>query len=80
MIKLSIIIPVFNEENTIKELLEKVISVKLPPGFQKEIIVINDGSSDGSGLKIESSKFAKKIKLVSHKKKFGKRSCSKNRH
>ena len=40
---ISIVIPVFNEEKTIKKLLEKVNSVK---NVNKEIIIINDGSSD----------------------------------
>jgi len=43
--KLSIIIPVFNEEKTIAKLLEKVIAVKIP-GVTKEIIVIDDCSTD----------------------------------
>lgn len=42
--KLSIIIPVYNEERTIKEVLEKISKVNL----DKEIIVINDGSIDGT--------------------------------
>jgi glycosyltransferase involved in cell wall biosynthesis len=45
--RLSIIIPVFNERNTLSEILEQVRSVDLP-GVDKEILAINDGSSDGS--------------------------------
>jgi glycosyltransferase involved in cell wall biosynthesis len=44
--KLSIIIPVFNEEGTINKLLEKVISVNLIHSIQKEIIIIDDASVD----------------------------------
>jgi glycosyltransferase involved in cell wall biosynthesis len=44
---LSIIIPVYNEENTVLELLSRVKNVKLP-GIKKELIVINDGSTDGT--------------------------------
>lgn len=44
---LSIIIPVFNEERTIKELIEKVQKVKLP-GVKKEIIVVDDCSTDST--------------------------------
>lgn len=43
---LSIIIPVFNEEKTIKELLKKVSRVRLPEGMIKEIIIVDDGSTD----------------------------------
>jgi glycosyltransferase involved in cell wall biosynthesis len=41
---LSIVIPVFNEESTVAELVEKVRSLDL----DKEIIIVNDGSSDGT--------------------------------
>ena len=43
--KLSIIIPVFNEENTIAEILQRVSLEKIP-GVFKEIIVVDDGSTD----------------------------------
>ena len=42
--RLSIIIPVYNEENTILEVLRRVRAVELP--LEKEIIVIDDGSTD----------------------------------
>ena len=42
--KLSIVIPVFNEERTVAELVRKVQSLSL----DKEIIIVNDGSSDGT--------------------------------
>lgn len=45
MKKLSIIIPVYNEEPTIGELLHKVWSVHVPD-WEKEIIVVDDGSTD----------------------------------
>ena len=40
--KLSIIIPVYNEENAVKEVIDKIRSLS----FEKEIIVIDDGSTD----------------------------------
>ncbi|MBI3103830.1 glycosyltransferase family 2 protein [Candidatus Daviesbacteria bacterium] len=43
---LSIIIPVYNEEKTVGVLLGKVVDAKLPAGFKKEIIIIDDGSTD----------------------------------
>jgi len=45
---LSIIIPVYNEEKTIHFILDKVVGVDLLYGFQKEIILINDCSTDNS--------------------------------
>lgn len=44
---LSIIIPCYNEERTIRELLEKVVHADTHP-WQKEIVVVDDGSSDGT--------------------------------
>lgn len=41
---LSVIMPVYNEEKTIKEILDKVLSVSV----EKEIIVIDDGSGDST--------------------------------
>lgn len=46
--KLSIIIPVYNEEKTINDLLNKVYLVKLPTSLKKEIIVVDDGSTDNT--------------------------------
>ena len=46
--KLSIIIPVFNEKNTIKEILKRIDAVDFPIEVVKEIIIVDDGSTDGS--------------------------------
>jgi glycosyltransferase involved in cell wall biosynthesis len=43
--KLSIIVPVYNEEATINEVIERVLAIDLP-GIEKEIVIANDGSSD----------------------------------
>jgi len=50
--KLSIIIPVYNEEKTVLLLLDKVKKVNFP-GVEKEIIIVNDGSTDSSTIKIK---------------------------
>lgn len=44
--KLSIVIPVFNERDTIEELIHRVQNVEI--GFEKEIIIVDDGSKDGT--------------------------------
>ncbi|MFA4852742.1 MAG: glycosyltransferase family 2 protein [Bacteroidales bacterium] len=46
--KLSIIIPVFNEENTIHKILDLVLKVELPDNISKEIIIVNDCSKDNT--------------------------------
>ena len=43
---LSIVIPAFNEESTIQKILDKIKNVELPQDWGKEIVVINDNSSD----------------------------------
>ncbi len=68
--KLSIIIPVYNEKATILEVLERVIKEPIP-GVEKEIIVVDDGSTDGTIEKFKSFKL-KDIKLVFHDKNQGK--------
>lgn len=44
--KLSIIIPAYNEEHTIETVVNAVKSVALPENLKKEIIIVNDGSTD----------------------------------
>ncbi|MCU1428895.1 MAG: dolichyl-phosphate mannose synthase related protein [Actinomycetia bacterium] len=46
--KLSVIVPVFNERNTLVEILRRMRQVELPEGIDREIIVIDDGSTDGT--------------------------------
>jgi hypothetical protein len=45
--RLSVIIPVYNEEQTIHDVLERVAAVDLG-GIELEIVVANDGSTDGT--------------------------------
>ena len=51
---LSIIVPVYNEKHTINKILNKILKIKI----NKEIIVVNDGSFDGT--KGQLKKFSKK--------------------
>lgn len=48
MKKLSIIIPAYNEEQTITTILDKIIKVELLKNIEKEIIVVNDCSTDNT--------------------------------
>jgi len=51
--KLSILIPAFNEENTIKSILDKVDEVELSNNIQKEIVIVNDCSTDKTVENVE---------------------------
>ena len=67
---LSIIIPVYNEVKTIDKILKKIIKVR---NFKKQIIVIDDGSDDGTVEKLkELDKIYKIDKIIFNKKNKGK--------
>ncbi len=66
---LSIIIPVYNEEATISEILKRIKKVKLPASMDREILVIDDASTDGTS---EILKNEKGIGVFRHKKNKGK--------
>ncbi len=51
--KLSILIPAYNEENTIQLILDKVNEVELEKGIVKEIVIVNDCSTDKTAEVIE---------------------------
>ena len=67
----SIIIPVFNEENTISIILDKVLEQKQ---YDKEIIVIDDCSTDKTKYLIEKE-YGNKVKLISNNQNYGKGYC-----
>lgn len=70
--RLSIIIPVYNEEKTIALLLNKVSKVKLPV-LEKEIIVVDDGSTDSTVSTIKNLQLTiNNFKFIQHKKNLGK--------
>ena len=47
--KVSIIIPVYNERPTLARVIQRVVAAPLPPGCHREVIVVDDGSTDGTG-------------------------------
>ncbi len=70
--KISIIIPVFNEQKTVEEVIKKVLNLPL----EKEIIVVDDGSTDGTREILEQLKVkSEKLKVMFHKKNSGKGSA-----
>jgi glycosyltransferase involved in cell wall biosynthesis len=51
--KVSIVVPVYNEKPTLAEVVRRVAEAPLPDGMTREIIVVNDGSTDGTGAVLE---------------------------
>lgn len=72
--KLSIVIPVYNEKNTIKEILSLIDKINLH-GVEKEIIVVDDKSNDGTSEILHSVK--DKYKIIFKDKNEGKGSAVK---
>lgn len=69
--KLSIIIPVYNEAETVHKILARVDAVDV--GMEKELVVIDDGSSDGTGEELTRLQATyPAIKLFFHKVNQGK--------
>ena len=75
MKKLSIIIPVFNEAKTVHLILDKIDNVTLPQNITKEIIIVDDCSTDDT-LEVVKYYIATHIKLpielLQHNKNKGK--------
>lgn len=71
MKKLSIVIPIFNERDTLEKILKKVEEAPTP-GFTKEIILVDDGSSDGTRDILRVLAKTKKYRIIFHKKNGGK--------
>lgn len=54
LLKLSVIIPAYNEEKTIAAILDRVREVQLTGGMEKELIIVDDHSSDGTAAFIQA--------------------------
>ena len=67
--KISVIIPVYNEADTIEKLIDKVLEIK---SYDMEIIVIDDYSTDGTRDILEDNLISKISKFIKNEKNFGK--------
>lgn len=77
IMKVSIVIPCFNEVHTIEEILKKVLNVRLD--VEKEIIVVDDFSTDGTREYLKSiERNDKNIKIIYHQKNQGKGAALRN--
>jgi glycosyltransferase involved in cell wall biosynthesis len=60
---LSVIVPVYNERNTVTEILRRMRQVDLP--IDKEIVVVDDGSTDGTD-RVLAAQEDSTVKVVTH--------------
>tara|TARA_B100000315_G_C14582565_1_gene591303 strand:- start:2883 stop:3587 length:705 start_codon:yes stop_codon:yes gene_type:complete len=71
-LKISVIIPVYNEVNTILQIIKKVRESNLKSGLTKEIIIIDDYSTDGTLEKLKYINNPDRVKVYYHEKNQGK--------
>ncbi len=69
--KLSVIVPVFNEARTVGTVIDRLLSLDLD-GWDREIIAVNDCSSDGSDKILAAYRRRKKLFVVNHAQNYGK--------
>ena len=73
MQKLSIVMPIYNEKSSLAESVRRVLAVELP--LQRELILVNDASNDGTDKVIEEirSRYSSEdVKVISHETNLGK--------
>ena len=70
--RLSVIVCVFNEIKTIEKILRKIDNVKLQNNIQKEIIIIDNNSSDGTKEFLKKIPISNNLKIFFQEKNLGK--------
>jgi glycosyltransferase involved in cell wall biosynthesis len=68
---LSVIVPVFNERNTVAEIVRRMRAVELPAQLDLEVVVVDDGSSDGTD-KVLAALGDSTVRVISHPTNSGK--------
>jgi glycosyltransferase involved in cell wall biosynthesis len=72
-LKLSVLIPVYNERYLVRELLQRVLAVKVPGIAEMEVVVVDDGSKDGTReLLREFAASEKRVHYIEHERNQGK--------
>ncbi len=61
---LSVIMPVYNEKDIILEVIDKVLQLEI----LKELVIIDDGSTDGTKESLQEQKFSQKVRCIFHEK------------
>lgn len=72
-VELSVVLPIYNEAQSLREVLERLAAVLDPLGHGYELVCVDDGSSDGSGeLLDELSVHSVRLRVVHFTRNFGK--------
>ncbi|MBS1854469.1 MAG: glycosyltransferase [Acidobacteria bacterium] len=71
---LSIIVPVYNEEEFVAASIERALRAPLPEGLESEVVAVDDGSTDGSREILEelAARYPERVRVVLHEKNAGK--------
>lgn len=73
MTTLSVLVPVYNERPTVGEVLDAVLAAELPQGVELEAVVVDDGSTDGSGEHLDKIVAGlDRVRLIRHPENRGK--------
>jgi glycosyltransferase involved in cell wall biosynthesis len=68
---LSILMPVFNERSTVEAAIEDALSAELPVEG-RELVIVDDGSTDGTRELLASREWPSNVKLIHHERNLGK--------
>ncbi len=75
---LSIVVPVYNEASTLRTVVKRVHEATLPRGIDREIVVVDDGSSDGSLNVLRALEDEGLVRLIALERNQGKGAALKN--
>jgi glycosyltransferase involved in cell wall biosynthesis len=65
---LSVVMPVFNEKNTVSKIIDKVLKV----GGVKELVIVDDFSTDGTREVLKNTRLDSRVKIIWHDRNMGK--------
>lgn len=68
----SIIIPIYNERQYVEQILARVQAARIPDGMNREIIIVDDGSTDGTTMMLETIQQGQTVKIHRSILNFGK--------
>ena len=69
---LSIIIPIYNERQYVEQILQRVQAAPIPENLNREIIIVDDGSTDGTTMMLETIQSGQTVKIHRSILNFGK--------